>query len=90
LDAATKALDKERERAMQQIERERQHLQAGNIFVGFHRLRGRDSIVSIAICYGLDSLGIESRWGRDFLLPFRPALGLTQPPVQWVPDLSPG
>ena len=38
LDAATKALEKERDRAMQQIERERQQLQAGNIFVGFHRL----------------------------------------------------
>jgi len=38
LDAATKALEKERERATQQIERERQQLQAGIIFVGFHRL----------------------------------------------------
>ena len=25
---------------------------------------GRDSAVGIATCYGLDSPGIESRWGR--------------------------
>jgi hypothetical protein len=31
---------------------------------------GRDSVVSIATRYGLDSPGIESRWGRDFQHPF--------------------
>ena len=51
---------------------------------------GRDSSVGIATRYGLDGPGIESRWGRDFPHPSRPALGPTQPPVQWVPDLSQG
>jgi len=35
-------------------------------------------------------LGIESRWVRDFLYPFTPALGSTQPPVQRVVGLFPG
>jgi len=33
--------------------------------------RGRDSAVGIAICYGMDGLEIESRWGRDFPHPSR-------------------
>ena len=49
---------------------------------------GRDSAVGIANRYGLDSPGIESRWGRDFSHSFRPALERTQPPMQWVPGLS--
>ena len=49
---------------------------------------GRDSSVGIATRYGLDGLGIESRWGRDFPHPSRPALGPTQPLIQWVPGLS--
>ena len=51
---------------------------------------GRDSSVGVATRYGLDSPGIESRWGRDFLRPSRSALRPTQPPVQWVPGLSRG
>ena len=46
---------------------------------------GRDSSVGIATRYGLDGPGIESRWGRDFQHPSRPAPGPTQPPVQRVP-----
>jgi len=46
------------------------------------------SVVCIAIGYGLDGPGIESRWGRNFPHLFRPAVGPTQPPVQWVPGLS--
>ena len=51
---------------------------------------GRDSSVGIATHYGLDGLGIESRWGRDFSHPSIPALGPTQPLIQWLPGLSRG
>jgi hypothetical protein len=51
---------------------------------------GLDISVGIATRYGLDGLGIESRWGRDFPHPSRPVLGPTQPLIQWVPDLSQG
>jgi hypothetical protein len=51
---------------------------------------GRDSSVGTATRYGLDGPGIESRWRRDFPHQSRPALGPTQPLVQWVPVLFPG
>jgi hypothetical protein len=52
--------------------------------------RNRVSSVGIATGYGMDGLGIESRWGRDFSHTSRPAVGPTQPPVQWVPGISRG
>jgi hypothetical protein len=45
---------------------------------------GRDSVVGIATRYELDGPGVESWWERDFQHPSIPALGSTQPPVQWV------
>ena len=53
-------------------------------------LYGPGSLFSIATGYGLDGPGIESQWGRDFPHLSRPALGPTQPPVQWVPGISGG
>jgi hypothetical protein len=51
---------------------------------------GQGSSVRIAIGYGLEGPGIESRWGKIFRTrPDRP-LGPKQPPVQWVSDLSRG
>jgi hypothetical protein len=45
----------------------------------------------IALGYGLDVGGFESRLGLGIFLftASRPAVGLTQPPVQWIPGAIP-
>ena len=63
------------------------------VYVGYNCSRtdttnGLGSSVGIATGYGMDGPGIESRWGRDFPPLFRPALGSTYPPLQWVRGLS--
>jgi hypothetical protein len=56
-------------------------------FVSWHLIWAGGGIVGIVTCYGLDGPEIESRWGRDFPHLSRPALGLTQRLIQWVPGL---
>jgi hypothetical protein len=51
---------------------------------------GPGGSVGIATGYGLDGTRIESRWGKGFPHQSRPALGPTQPLVQWVTSLSRG
>jgi hypothetical protein len=51
---------------------------------------GRGNSVGIATRYGLDGQGIEVWLGRDFPHPSRPALGPSQPLLQWVPGISRG
>jgi hypothetical protein len=50
----------------------------------------RKSSVGIATSYRLDGTGIESRGGRDFPPPSRPALEPTLSPMQWVRGVFPG
>ena len=50
---------------------------------------GPSSSVGIATDYGLDGPG-SNPGGDEIFRPTRPALGLTQPPVKWVPGLSQG
>ena len=50
---------------------------------------GPGSLVGIATDYGLDGPG-SNPGGDEIFRPSRPALGLTQRPVKWVPGLSRG
>jgi hypothetical protein len=51
---------------------------------------GREILVGIATRYRRGGPEIGSRWGRDLPQPSKPALGPTQPPVQWASGRFPG
>ena len=59
--------------------------QSAWIYFKLYAFRGRDCVVGVATCYGLE--GIESLWWLDFLYPSKPALWPTHPCIQWVPGL---
>ena len=52
-------------------------------------IRSVGNSVGIATDYGLDGPG-SNPGGDEIFRPSRPALGLTQSPVKWVPGLSRG
>jgi hypothetical protein len=51
---------------------------------------GRDIVVGIETSYGLDGMGIESRWSQSFPQPSKCALEPSQPPIQRIPVLFRG
>jgi hypothetical protein len=60
------------------------------IWSDYRPFKSRDSSVGIAVGYGLDDRGSRVRFPAgtgnfSFHTAFRPALGPTQPPIQWVP-----
>jgi len=54
-----------------------------------HIICGPGSSVGIATDYGLDGPG-SNPGGYEIFRPPRPALGPTQPPVQWAPGFPQG
>ena len=50
----------------------------------------RDGVFGIATPYGLEGPGIKFRCGRDFPHPPKYAVGPTQPPLEWLRNLSRG
>jgi len=54
------------------------------IFIHVTLCTGRDNVVSIMTCYGLDSPGIESQWGERFSTPVQTTLRPVQPPIPCV------
>ena len=61
-------------------------LQLGNVKDNL-KLCWSGSSVGIATEYGLEGPG-SNPGGNEIFCPSRPALGPTQPPVQWIPGLS--
>jgi hypothetical protein len=49
------------------------------------KCREPEELSGIALDYGLDDRGFDSRQGLGIFLLTRQALGPTQPPIQWVP-----
>ena len=62
----------------------------GSLKLSTYMISGPGSSVGIAIGYGLDGLGIEFRWGRDFPHLSRPALGLHPAPYKMGTGSFPG
>ena len=58
--------------------------------VGFFQYVGRVAQSVYPLATGSTVRGSNPGAGRGFLHLYRPAMGPTQPPVQWVPGLSRG